>query len=109
MLYKKTIKVMKSSLLYSVTILFLLCFSSSVCKGETNDDLTLWYNRPAQYWEEALPIGNGRIGAMISGSVETDTLQLNEDTFWSGSPYTNYNENCLPHLQEMRDLIAQGT
>ena len=73
------------------------------------DDLLLWYNRPAQYWEEALPIGNGRLGAMISGAVEQDTIQLNEDTFWSGSPYNNYNANCLPHLQEMRDLIAQDT
>ena len=86
-------------------LLALLCVASPA----SADDLTLWYNRPAQYWEEALPIGNGRIGAMISGSVDTDTLQLNEDTFWSGSPYNNYNENCLPHLQEMRDLIAQGT
>ena len=72
-------------------------------------DLTLWYDRPAQYWEEALPIGNGRLGAMISSTVQTDTIQLNEDTFWSGSAYNNANPNCLPHLQEMRQLIAQGT
>ena len=78
-------------------------------EATASDDLTLWYNRPAQYWEEALPIGNGRLGAMISGSVEQDTIQLNEDTFWSGSPYNNFNENCLSHLQEMRDLIAQET
>ncbi|MBQ2535083.1 MAG: glycoside hydrolase N-terminal domain-containing protein, partial [Prevotella sp.] len=90
----------------TATLLALVCVTSPT---HAADDLTLWYNRPAQYWEEALPIGNGRIGAMISGSVETDTLQLNEDTFWSGSPYNNYNANCLPHLQEMRDLIAQGT
>ena len=89
-----------------LSILFSLM---SLLAVEAADDLKLWYNRPAQYWEEALPIGNGRIGAMISGSVETDTLQLNEDTFWSGSPYNNYNENCLLHLQEMRALIAKGT
>ena len=93
------------------TMLRFLFFSLLVfaLEATASDDLTLWYNRPAQYWEEALPIGNGRLGAMISGSVEQDTIQLNEDTFWSGSPYNNYNENCLPHLQEMRDLIARGT
>lgn len=42
----------------------------------------LWYNKPAGYWEEALPLGNGRLGVMHSGSVACDTLQLNEDTFW---------------------------
>ena len=91
------------------SLLSILFSLMSLLAVDAADDLKLWYKSPARYWEEALPIGNGRIGAMISGSVETDTLQLNEDTFWSGSPYTNYNENCLPHLQEMRDLIAQGT
>ncbi len=88
-------------------LLCIVTFFASLAEAE--NELRLWYDRPASYWEEALPIGNGRLGAMISGSVEQDTIQLNEDTFWSGSPYNNYNENCLPHLQEMRDLIAQGT
>ncbi|MDE5692473.1 MAG: glycoside hydrolase family 95 protein, partial [Duncaniella sp.] len=51
----------------------------------------LWYNRPAAYWEEALPLGNGRLGAMVSGSVAVDPLQLHEDTFWGQSPNTNLN------------------
>ena len=50
------------------------------------DRLTLWYDRPAQYWEEALPVGNGRIGAMIYGGVDHDHIQLNEETIWSGTP-----------------------
>jgi hypothetical protein len=87
------------------SLLSILFSLMSLLAVDAADDLKLWYKSPARYWEEALPIGNGRIGAMISGSVETDTLQLNEDTFWSGSPYTNYNENCLPHLQEMRDSL----
>ena len=87
----------------------LIAFIIINCQLSIVNCMTLWYNRPAQYWEEALPIGNGRLGAMISSAVETDTLQLNEDTFWSGSPYQNYNETCLPHLQEMRDEIAKGT
>jgi len=46
----------------------------------------LWYERPAQYWEEALPVGNGRIGAMVYGNVRLDQIQLNENTIWSGKP-----------------------
>ena len=54
--------------------------------AQKQSDMKLWYNKPATYWEEALPLGNGRLGAMVSGSIEQDTIQLNEDTFWSGSP-----------------------
>ena len=50
----------------------------------------LWYHRPAAYWEEALPLGNGRLGAMVSGGVAVDTIQLNEDTFWGQSPNAHY-------------------
>lgn len=74
-----------------------------------NNKLKLWYNKPASYWEQALPLGNGRLGAMVSGSVAQDTIQLNEDTFWSGSPYNNVNKNCLTHLKEMRDDLQKGT
>ncbi len=73
------------------------------------NELTLWYKAPASYWEEALPLGNGRLAAMVSGSVAQDTIQLNEDTFWSGSPYNNYNENCKTYLQAMRDNMQKGT
>jgi len=65
----------------------------------------LWYNRPAAYWEEALPLGNGRLGAMVSGSVAVDTLQLNEDTFWGQSPNSNHNANALSVITQVRDHI----
>ena len=65
----------------------------------------LWYHRPAGYWEEALPLGNGRLGAMVSGSVAKDTLQLNEDTFWGQSPNKNYNANAKGVLQQVQQLI----
>ncbi|MBC8024968.1 MAG: glycoside hydrolase N-terminal domain-containing protein, partial [Steroidobacteraceae bacterium] len=48
---------------------------------------TLWYTRPADEWVQALPIGNGRIGAMVFGGIASDRLQLNEDTFFAGGPY----------------------
>ncbi len=65
----------------------------------------LWYHRPAQYWEEALPLGNGRLGAMVSGSVAKDTLQLNEDTFWGQSPNKNYNANAKGVLSQVQQYI----
>ena len=50
------------------------------------NDLHLWYRQPAQQWVEALPIGNGRLGAMVFGGLAHERLQLNEDTLWSGGP-----------------------
>src|SRR4051812_30852825 len=53
--------------------------------------LNLWYRQPARQWEEALPVGNGRLGAMVFGDVAREHLQINEDTFWKGSPYNQNN------------------
>ena len=50
--------------------------------------LRLWYREPAAVWNEALPIGNGRLGAMVFGGIANETIQLNEETLWSGGPHT---------------------
>lgn len=68
----------------------------------------LKYDRSAAYWVEALPVGNGRIGAMVFGNTFEDRIQLNEDTIWQGSPYQNYNPQALGALDEMRQLIFSG-
>jgi alpha-L-fucosidase 2 len=68
----------------------------------------LWYTRPAARWEEALPIGNGRLGAMIFGRVGQERLQLNEDTLWSGAPYTPDNPEARAALPEIRALLQAG-
>ena len=65
----------------------------------------LWYHRPAMYWEEQLPLGNGRLGAMVSGSVARDTLQLNEDTFWGQSPNRNHNAKAKGVLSAVQQYI----
>src|SRR5690242_2061699 len=65
----------------------------------------LWYRQPAARWEEALPIGNGRLGAMIFGRVAQERLQLNEDTLWAGSPYTPDNPDALVAIPEVRKLL----
>ena len=71
-------------------------------------DLTLWYEQTATEWTEALPIGNGRLGAMVFGGVAREHLQLNESTLWSGGPYSPVNPEALPHLAEVRELIFAG-
>ena len=81
---------------------------ANASKASGASDLTMRYDRPASYWVEALPLGNGRLGAMVYGGIPQDTIQLNEDTFWSGSPYNNYNINAKAHLQEIRDAINRG-
>ena len=70
--------------------------------------LTLWYRAPAKKWTEALPIGNGRLGAMVFGGPEREQLQLNEDTLWAGGPYTPDNTNALAALPEVRRLVFEG-
>ena len=70
--------------------------------------MTMWYDKPATVWNEALPIGNGRLGAMVFGSPAAEKLQLNEETFWSGGPSRNDNPNALTALPEIRRLIFEG-
>jgi alpha-L-fucosidase 2 len=72
------------------------------------DGLLLWYERPAKAWVEALPIGSGRLGAMVFGGVESERLQLNEDTLWGGGPYDPTNADALAALPEIRRLIFDG-
>lgn len=71
-------------------------------------DLKLWYNRPAKEWTEALPLGNSRLAAMLYGGVANEELQLNEETFWSGAPYTSLNDKASEYLDEVRRLIFEG-
>ena len=68
----------------------------------------LWYRGPASLWTDALPLGNGRLGAMVYGGVTRDEFQLNEDTLWSGGPYAPANPEASRHLGKVRDLIFAG-
>ena len=75
---------------------------------EAWNHLKLWYNKPAGQWTEALPVGNGRLGAMIYGTVEAERLQLNEDTLWAGQPSDRDRVGAYKHLPEARRLIFEG-
>lgn len=70
---------------------------------------TLWYTKEAWVdWTAALPVGNGRLGAMVYGSSRKEKLQLNEDTLWTGGPYSTVNQGAHEHLDELRHLMFEG-
>ena len=72
------------------------------------DNHVLRYNRPATMWTEALPIGNGRLGAMIFGKPSAERLQLNEETIWAGRPNNNANPEAREYLPKVRQLVWEG-
>src|ERR1017187_5326806 len=68
----------------------------------------LWYRQPAQTWNEALPIGNGRLGAMIFGGAPSERIQLNEDTIWAGEKRDRNNPAGAAAVPEVRRMLAAG-
>ena len=105
----------------SVVLSFCLlafCFAVSGCltghvgrnrlDAEKWSGMKLWYRQPAKEWTEALPVGNGRLGAMVFGTVETERLQLNEDTVWAGHPLDRDRVGAYEHLAEARRLVFEG-
>jgi len=72
------------------------------------EDLSLWYEQPAGPWVEALPVGNGRLGAMVFGRVAQERVQLNIDTLFGGGPYTPDNPEALQALPRVRALLDEG-
>ena len=73
----------------------------------TMNNLVLWYQKPAEAWTDALPIGNGRLGAMVFGSVERARIQLNEETLWDGGPRDTNNPKALEALPKVQRLLFE--
>lgn len=92
---------MKKNAFIIITFICLSCFSIS------SKELKLWYNSPASIWEEALPLGNSRLGAMVYGIPQHEEIQLNEETIWGGSPHRNDNPKALKALPKAQDLIFE--
>ena len=86
-------------------LLFIACVTALSVNAQQHK---LWYNKPASHWLEALPIGNSHLGAMIYGGTDTEEIQLNEETFWSGSPHDNNSAEAKDSLQAVRDSIFAG-
>ena len=68
----------------------------------------LWYTKPAANWNQALPVGSGRLGGMVFGGVDRELIQLNENTLWSGYPRDDQNYDAIRYLPEARRLLAEG-
>jgi len=86
-------------------ILLLFCLNTS---AQNSDELKLWYKQPAQKWVESLPLGNGKLGAMVFGGVEEEIIQLNESTLWSGGPVKpSVNPEAFSYLKEIRTALFQ--
>ncbi len=69
---------------------------------------TLWYDRPARFWVEALPLGNGRLGAMVFGGAAVEHLQFNEESLWSGYPRDHTNPTAQLYLPKVREAVFAG-
>ncbi len=81
----------------------------SACGSEpTAPALELWYARPAERWVEALPVGNGRLGAMVFGGTASERIQFNEDTVWQGEPHSYANPGSHRWLGRIRSLLSEG-
>jgi alpha-L-fucosidase 2 len=92
----------------SATIIALFCFCHTVT-AQKKSPLSLWYDKPATVWTEALPVGNGTIGGMVFGRVEEELIQLNEATLWSGGPIKNNVNPASPqYLQPLRDALFKS-
>ena len=86
------------------SFLFLLVFSFNIYSQEN----LLWYNQPAKKWVEALPLGNGRMGAMVFGDPSHERIQLNEETIWAGTRVNDINPGAKAHLKEIQQLLLNG-
>lgn len=93
---------------FNCLIFFLLNFFASQAQHSQQQELKLWYDKPASKWTEALPIGNGRLGGMIFGDVGKDRVQFNEETLWTGEPRDYNRPGAGNHLAEIRKLLFEG-
>lgn len=103
---------MKNVWIYMIGMLFFSFASSAgdVAKfhKKINPSLTLWYDKPADDWNEALPVGNGRLGAMLYGGIVNETIQFNEETLWTGQPHDYAHKGAYHYLDSLRALLWAG-
>ena len=81
---------------------------TSDAAGPPDEPLSLWYRKPAAQWVEALPVGNGRLGAMVFGGIRRERIQFNEHTVWTGEPHEYQHPGAYESLPTLRELLFQG-
>ena len=101
-------RLITAALVFTVAILAGLQALIAGKNAPDDRNLKLWYKQPAQEWTEALPVGNGRLGAMVFGKTDEERIQLNEATLWSGGPYDPSTSGGPEALPEIRRLIFAG-
>ncbi len=90
-----------------INLLAIFAFACFTHKNETTG-ADVWFNQPAANWNEAIPIGNGTLGGMVYGGIESDTIKINEETLWSGEPRDLQNYEAIKYLPEIRQLLLDG-
>jgi alpha-L-fucosidase 2 len=96
----------RRSFLPVAALLLVVCASDA--RAQRGADNVLFYTHPAREWNQALPLGNGRLGAMVFGNVNAERIQLNENSLWMGGPRDTNNPDALKHLAEVRRLLFAG-
>src|SRR3984957_12373009 len=92
-----------------ISVVAALAVTMMICaRGEAGPADCLWYEQPALKWTEALPIGNGRAGAMVFGGVPDERIQFNEDTLWKGQPHDYVRAGASDHLAEIQKMLFTG-
>ncbi|MGM0622359.1 MAG: glycoside hydrolase family 95 protein, partial [Bacteroidota bacterium] len=86
-------------------LFFVLSLIYISANAQQESDLELWYTKPAELWEEALPLGNGKLGAMVYGGIETEHFSLNDNTLWSGAPVPGNAEDGPEVLKQVREAV----
>lgn len=102
---------MKSFHICVVSIILLSAapgFCGSACCATGSEELLLWYQQPTEKWTQALPVGNGRLGAMVFGGIEKERIQLNEDSVWAGPPVPEAKDGMFEAIEKTRELLFQG-
>lgn len=94
----------------NLIIVFIFCcgYADAQIGMNKNKDLVLWYDKPATLWEEALPLGNGTLGAMVSGGISKERIYLNESSVWSGQYHFNENKRMPVKIGEIRKALFEG-
>lgn len=88
--------------------LFIVLLAFVFTRVNAQQALKLWYKKPASIWNDALPVGNGRLGAMVFGKIATETIQLNEESLWAGNQANDNNPEALAHIKEIQQLLING-
>src|ERR1035437_58963 len=92
----------------SAASFFLAILTAAPAAGAQQSPLTLWYNQPAVLWTDALPVGNGHMGAMIFGGAAHERIQFNEHTVWTGEPHDYAHKGASKYLPQIRELLWAG-